>query len=381
MRKPWPGRAQGNARARLDGPWRAPRGPPAAGDQRVLKTAVDSNNVESHTAYIFDTLELRRTAFTSAAAAGNASGEADYQLSAWTEVLYLNGGAVRLARVVWEPSDKVPTVGASQTHVLLELGDHLGSTSVVLDHATGELVERSAFYALGATESDYRPERWSGFREDYQFTGKEEDVEVGLTYFGKRFLSAYLGRWASADPLAVHALGADLNVYAYVSGKLLQSVDPVGLEGTANGDSRATVVVLSGGQDFHLRNLDAFVRKNYGAPGRPAVPGASSTGTPERRMTVARGPESDDQLNNGLDVVHDIARGAARLKADAPSQGMERSIQILAHAGETGMGRRGSWLERAKLADALDFKRELARVSSRAFASKMEQNRSLARTT
>ena len=26
----------------------------------------------------------------------------------------------------------------------------------------------------------YRPERWKGFREDYRFTGKEEDVEVGL---------------------------------------------------------------------------------------------------------------------------------------------------------------------------------------------------------
>lgn len=49
------------------------------------------------------------------------------------------------------------------------------------------------------------------------FTGKEEDVEVGLTYFGKRFLSAALGRWVSPDPLAVHMPGqADLNLYGYV---------------------------------------------------------------------------------------------------------------------------------------------------------------------
>jgi hypothetical protein len=48
--------------------------------------------------------------------------------------------------------------------------------------------KRTTYQAYGATESDYRPDRWKGFREDYRFTGKEEDIEVGLTYFGKRFL-------------------------------------------------------------------------------------------------------------------------------------------------------------------------------------------------
>jgi RHS repeat-associated protein len=53
-----------------------------------------------------------------------------------------------------------------------------------------------------------------------RFTDKEEDVEVGLQYFGKRYLSPYLRRWISADPLAVHAPGkADLNLYAYVHGR------------------------------------------------------------------------------------------------------------------------------------------------------------------
>jgi RHS repeat-associated protein len=103
----------------------------------------------------------------------------------------------------------------------------------VLDKATGELVEKSSYLAYGAKESDYRTERWKGFREDYGFTGKEEDVEVGLVYFGKRFLSPQLGRWVSPDPLAVHAPGeADLNLYAYVSGAVLKNVDPVGLKDT-----------------------------------------------------------------------------------------------------------------------------------------------------
>jgi RHS repeat-associated protein len=128
---------------------------------------------------------------------------------------------VRLARVVHGDS----------TGVYLELGDHLGSTSVVLDRATGELVQRDTAYAYGAAESSYRPEKFDEFREDYRFTGKEDDVEVGLIYFGKRYYAPLLQRWISPDPLAIHAPGqADLNLYAYVHGQTLRAVDPVGLE-------------------------------------------------------------------------------------------------------------------------------------------------------
>ena len=154
-----------------------------------------------------------------------------------TEVAYLFANGVRLARLAYEPPGDVPSINGENLHVFFELGDHLGSTSVVLDKATGELVERSTYQAYGGTESDYRPERWKSFREDYRFTGKEEDVEAGLIYFGKRFLNPLLNRWVSADPLAIHGLGADPNLYAYVSGRTLQSVDPLGLEGESKYDA------------------------------------------------------------------------------------------------------------------------------------------------
>jgi RHS repeat-associated protein len=195
-----------------------------ANDQRVRKTSGDL-----HTLYIFGSLELRRAAYDPV--------ENVYQLDSSTEVPYLQAHGVRLARVVHQdPPDDY--VGQPSVRVFLELGDHLGSTSVVLDHATGELVERSTAYAYGAVESDYRPEKWGKFREDYRFTGKEDDVEVGLIYFGKRYYAPLLGRWISADPLAVHAPGeADLNLYAYVRGKALIAVDPVGLQEAVNGAS------------------------------------------------------------------------------------------------------------------------------------------------
>ncbi|MBM4364354.1 MAG: RHS repeat-associated core domain-containing protein, partial [Deltaproteobacteria bacterium] len=138
-------------------------------------------------------------------------------------------GGVRLGRVQWNPTDPITGVPTRRTY--LELGDHLGSTSIVLEHATGELVERATHLPTGTPDADYRPARWNSFRADYRFTGKEEDVEVGLTYFGKRYLSAALGRWVSADPLAVHSPGeADLNLYAYVGGMMSQSVDSLGLD-------------------------------------------------------------------------------------------------------------------------------------------------------
>jgi RHS repeat-associated protein len=69
-------------------------------------------------------------------------------------------------------------------------------------------------------------------REDYGFTGKEADVEVGLTYFGKRWLVPQTGRWLSPDPLALHVPGkADLNLYAYVNGRVFTATDPLGLMG------------------------------------------------------------------------------------------------------------------------------------------------------
>jgi len=55
--------------------------------------------------------------------------------------------------------------------------------------------------------------------------------EVGLVYFGERYLIPRLGRWASVDPLSVHAMGGGeaMNGYHYVGGNLLQARDPLGL--------------------------------------------------------------------------------------------------------------------------------------------------------
>ena len=195
-----------------------------ASDDRTLKTAVGAgtDGADAQSVYVFGSLELRRTTWSGSDyvlhdASGNPS-----------EVGYLFAQGVRLARLHYA-LDSEPTATSGQLHVLFELPDHLGSTSVVVDQGTSELVEAATYLPYGGDESSYRPTRWASFREDYGFTGKENDTEIGLAYFGHRFLSTSLGRWASADPLAVHGLAADANVYAYVHGHLLSAIDVAGL--------------------------------------------------------------------------------------------------------------------------------------------------------
>ena len=181
-----------------------------SGGSRVRKSASDWS---WNTLEIFGSLRLNRATWDGT----------DYQRDATTETVYLAG----LARVVWEPV--APSMSGGSQHVLLQFGDHLGSTSVSVDLATSELAEASTYAAQGTSDSDFRSPRWGNFREDYRFTGKEEDTEVGITYFGARYYQAALGRWMSADPLTIHGLGADLNPYAYVGGSPLARVDPFGL--------------------------------------------------------------------------------------------------------------------------------------------------------
>jgi RHS repeat-associated protein len=193
-------------------------------DQRVLKTAQDALGAQRHTVYVFGSLELRGADWL--VNSGNPA-LSDYEDSVDTEVPYLAAHGVSLGRVAYDAN--APSIAGGKMHVLLELTDHLGSTGIVIDKSTGELVERTTYQVYGSTESDYRPARWGSFREDHRFTGKEEDVEVGLMYFGARYYAPGLGRWISPDPLAVHGLGADLNLYAYVHGAVLRATDPSGL--------------------------------------------------------------------------------------------------------------------------------------------------------
>ncbi|MGF1467872.1 MAG: RHS repeat-associated core domain-containing protein [Sandaracinaceae bacterium] len=113
------------------------------------------------------------------------------------------------------------------------VADLIQTTSAVFDVRTGALTECSTYYPNGARET-YLVDEASDRRatpEVMGFTGKEGDEEVGVVYFGERYLIPRIGRWATPDPLHVHASGGGeaLNSFHYVSGNLLAARDPLGL--------------------------------------------------------------------------------------------------------------------------------------------------------
>jgi RHS repeat-associated protein len=205
------------------------------GGARVRKTVGDGANHAKHDVYLFDSLELRGARFA----------DGRYEANAKTQNVYVGASGVR-ARVKHAEED-LPAAASGKLHLFLSIRDYLGSGDIVIDHATSELVEATTFLPLGAVESDYRPERWGAYREREKFTGKEDDVQLGLVYFGKRYLAPALGRWISPDPLAVHSGGADPNLYAYVRGRVFAAVDPNGLN-----DEAALPMVAADGRGYTL---------------------------------------------------------------------------------------------------------------------------------
>lgn len=180
---------------------------------RVLLSAIGADGVQKHAAWPLPMLRLEDATFD------NNSG---YTRTAATEEIAVPGVACILYRT------GLP--GPSPQRVLLPIQDHLGSTSTVIDRDTGELVERLTYLAHGAAETEYRPARWAGLSARERFTGKEEDPAIGLTYFGRRYLFPRLGQWISPDPLTIHGLGADLNPYSYVGGRVAMVIDRHGLQ-------------------------------------------------------------------------------------------------------------------------------------------------------
>jgi len=186
-----------------------------------------------------------------------------------------------------------------------------------------------------------------------RFTGKEEDVEVGLQYFGKRYLSPYLGRWISPDPLAVHAPGnADLNLYAYVSGQVLKAIDPVGLEEKQENTPPpgATVRVMGGNR---IRDV-----KMPGKNGRAgAAPAPKGTGSPDSNGTSPSADPNDPlaQMNGEVQLTGPGGTSTRAQKPSGDGDGQGRAGgQCKADFGCSGYGTRtgNTRLDEAALAAA-----------------------------
>ena len=102
------------------------------------------------------------------------------------------------------------------------VSDHLGSPRLVIDTATGAIVQRMDFDEFGNVSVDTNP----GF-QPFGFAAGLYDQHTGLTRFGARDYDAQVGRWTVKDQ--IRFAGGDSNLYGYVLNDPVNFVDPNGL--------------------------------------------------------------------------------------------------------------------------------------------------------
>jgi RHS repeat-associated protein len=99
------------------------------------------------------------------------------------------------------------------------LQDHLGSTTA-LTNSSGSVIESATYDSFGNATGNLSTR--------YQFTGREYDKDIGLTYYRARWYSSELGRFVSEDPIGFG--GGDVNLFGYVKSQPLKYRDPRGLD-------------------------------------------------------------------------------------------------------------------------------------------------------
>jgi len=98
--------------------------------------------------------------------------------------------------------------------------DHLGSVRMVVDEATGAVVQEMDYDAWGRIVVDTNP----GL-QPFGFAGGLYDADTGLVRFGARDYEAETGRWTTKDPIR---FDGGLKLYGYVDADPVNRRDPRG---------------------------------------------------------------------------------------------------------------------------------------------------------
>jgi RHS repeat-associated protein len=138
-------------------------------------------------------------------------------------VAELDGEGNVTSRFVYGTRGNVPEYVVRGTDTYRIIADHLGSVRLVVNAATGAVVQRLDYDEWGVVTTDTNP-GWQPFG----FAGGLYDADTGLVRFGKRDYEAETGRWTSKDPILFS--GGQTNVYEYVGNDPVNSVDPTGLD-------------------------------------------------------------------------------------------------------------------------------------------------------
>jgi RHS repeat-associated protein len=133
----------------------------------------------------------------------------------------LDGTNNVVARFIYASRDNVPDYMVKNGTIYRIISDHLGSPRLVVDVATGQIVQRMDYDAFGIITLDTNP----GF-QPFGFAGGIYDQQTQLVRFGSRDYDAQTGRWTAKDSRLFS--GGDTNLYGYVLNDPINLRDPNG---------------------------------------------------------------------------------------------------------------------------------------------------------
>lgn len=140
-----------------------------------------------------------------------------------TPIAEMDGAGNVVSRFIYGSRLNVPDYMIRGGVTFRIISDQLGSSRLVVNTATGEIVQRMDYDEFGNVTLDTNP----GF-QPFGFAGGLFDVHTGLTRFGTRDYDAEAGRWTAVDPIGFR--GGDTNLYRYVSNDPVNRVDVFGLQ-------------------------------------------------------------------------------------------------------------------------------------------------------
>jgi RHS repeat-associated protein len=140
---------------------------------------------------------------------------------AFNLVAELDASGNVVSRFVYGTRANVPDYVVKGGVIYRIITDHLGSPRVIINVATGEIVQRMGFNEFGKVILDTNP----GF-QPFGFAGGIYDKDTGLVRFGVRDYDAETGRWTRKDPIGFD--GGDTNLYGYCYKDPVNFIDPLG---------------------------------------------------------------------------------------------------------------------------------------------------------
>jgi len=158
----------------------------------------------------------------------------------------LDGSGAVAARFVYGDQVNVPEYMVTATATYRLLTDHLGSVRIVVDVATGAVVQEREYDEWGRVTvvSDRFVANDLGELQPFGFAGGLYDPLTKLVRFGVRDYDSYTGRWLRKDPERFAAY--DSNLYAYARNDPMNFVDPKGGRALSNACIGALAAGLAG---------------------------------------------------------------------------------------------------------------------------------------